>query len=111
MIYEHGSVVGRLAIHSLNVLPSPDGKRIAVQDNHRIVMYDADGTLRWEVVNTLDRWMVWRGDDLIVNAQMSLFTLDPDTGAIKQRVCGWGFGLSALPHRDLTEGESFCDTR
>ena len=109
VVYNHGKEVVRLAnMPPGNLLPNSDGTRIAHYTGVRVAMYDLDGAERWAIAAPVNN-AVWRGDELVVSTAASAYTLDAETGAIKQRACGWSFGLSALPHRDINDGESICD--
>ena len=108
-IYEHGTLRSTLAGASGGVIvPSPDGSRIVVRDQ-RLRMYDAKQALRWTIAAPLVTGVTWHGDRLVANAYTSAVELDVETGAIKQRACGWGFSLDALPPRENPEHESMCD--
>src|SRR4029078_7870266 len=110
VVYEHGVMRGMLAnVGDAPILPSPDGSHIAVRDQ-RVRMYGASYAVAWTIAAPLVTGLAWHGERLVANAYTSAVELDVETGAIKQRACGWGFSLSALPHRDNREDhESMCD--
>jgi hypothetical protein len=90
------------------VAPHPSGAYIAVRGGQAIALYDAAGTLRWRIPAPLARQVAWLGDDLVVDYGAGLGKIDAASGALIQRVCGWSFGLGALPDSEPNQ-DSICD--
>lgn len=95
-------------VGSVSVAPHPSGAYIATWGNQRISLYD-HGSERWTVAAPLVERVVWLGDDLIAEYEGGMGKIDAATGALMDRVCGWSFGLSALPGNDPVAGDSICD--
>jgi hypothetical protein len=110
--YRHGIEVLRIADHrSSRLRVHPAGTYIALQTDGTLRLYDSAGGLRWETVAPLVQDFAWLGDDLVVDYVGGVGKIDAGSGALIKRVCGWSFGLGALPINDLLAGESICDAQ
>jgi hypothetical protein len=113
VVYRDGLEVARITTigDARGVAPKPDGTYIAVYGDQRIRLYDATGTLVWQIAAPLAQRIAWLGDDLIVDYAGGIGKIDAATGALIKRTCGWTFGLSALSTNDVLAGDSICDAQ
>jgi hypothetical protein len=110
VVYRAGLEVRRIEnVGSAGVAPHPSGTYVAAYGDQRIRMYDAAGTVRWEIAAPLAQRIEWLGGDLVVDFAGGLGKIDAATGALIQRSCGWTFGYYALSTNDVSAGESICD--
>jgi hypothetical protein len=108
-IFERGAEVGRLPLtSSAAVVPEPTGERVAVLSATRLEVYDGDRRLWSRDVTT--GWSVeWLTDGALALATATAIErLDPATGEVRVRRCGWRFGLSSSPLPAAPIGEPAC---
>ena len=92
-VYDKNVKVRELLLPGVPQL-SPDGRRLAVQKQGRLSVYDAAGQRLWMQAATRGT-VVWAAGSqhVYVAAPGGLITFDANTGAATTR-CGWNFGLS-----------------
>ena len=112
-VVRHGIVIAKLAgAAPLALRPSPDGATVAGLGSQRIALYSTTGTLRWQAAAWGATDVLWALDGaLIARYAGALATLDPTTGELAQRQCGWGFGLAETPFETSTTTPNVCDAR
>ena len=104
-----GAEVGQLALAKAGgAFPDATGDRVAVVHRNTVELF-AGGKLAWsQDVATV--WSVaWLSDGaLAVVTTAGIERLDPATGAVAARRCGWGFGLSTTAPPPMTQLEPMC---
>ncbi len=100
--FDAGDVTQLRTLHDLThiadltplVRASPDGQRIVSFANNRVTLRDASGQTRWTIALPGVTAVVWseRGD--LVALANGLVRIDVETGALRERRCGWLFELS-----------------
>ena len=111
VVYTHGKPGARLAgMTGLTLRPNADGSQIAAFGPARVALFAGDGTQRWDTAQWSNSDVAWsaRGD-LLVAFAAAVATVDLATGALVERRCGWGFGLSDSPHEAGRGAASICD--
>ena len=110
-VYRHGTTVAMLAglaDHSLR--PSQDGRLVAAVGTQRIVLASTDGTVRWQTAAWGATDVVWLpGGELAARYSGALAKLDPFTGELLERQCGWAFGLQETPFETSASTPVVCD--
>lgn len=98
-------------VAALTLRPSADGSQIAAFDSPRLVMLTGTGQVRWDTAAWSGAGLDWTsGGELVVQFPTGVAKIDLETGAIADRRCGWGFGLSEQPLESGHSGPSICDT-
>ena len=111
VIYTHGKAGARLAGANKMILrPNADGSQIAAFAASRVALFSSDGKLRWDTAQWSNTDVAWtaRGD-LLVAFTSAVATVDLASGALLERRCGWGFGLSDQQHEAGGDAASICD--
>ncbi len=73
---------------------SPDGSQVAiVVGGGRITLRDGDGGERWAVALPGVVGVAWGGPGELIAFGSGLARIDVATGALRERRCGWDFGL------------------
>jgi hypothetical protein len=87
---------------------SPDGKWDAKADGARITLRDRSGHVKWVADAHGATEVAWRpnGELAIIGGGMA--TIDLATGALRDRQCGWDFGLANEPTQERQLG-SLCE--
>jgi len=111
-VYRHGLPVTRLVGAAEQTLrPSDDGTQIAVLGGARIALYSTTtGAVVWQTA-------AWGATDVGWTPMAQLFArfpgalakLDPETGALVDRQCGWAFGISETPFETSANAPVVCD--
>ncbi|HEX7840402.1 MAG TPA: hypothetical protein VF469_23145 [Kofleriaceae bacterium] len=98
-------------VAALTLRPSADGSRIAAFGSPRLVMLTGTGQVRWDTAAWSGAGLDWTSaGELVVQFPTGIARIDLETGAIADRRCGWGFGLSDQPLEIGHNGPSICDT-
>jgi hypothetical protein len=110
-IYRHGVTVAMLAGMADHALrPSQDGKLVAAVGTQRIVLASTDGKLRWQTAAWGATDVAWLpGGELAARYPGALVKLDPLTGQLQERQCGWAFGLQVTPFETSSSAPVACD--
>ena len=110
-VFARDRQVARLpGVAELSLRPSPDGARIAAFHSPRLVMLTAAGAVRWDIAQWSGAEVGWTAaGELVVQFPSGLARIDVETGAIAERRCGWGFGLSEQMFEAGQSGPSICD--
>jgi len=111
VVYTHGTAGARLpGVAALTLRPNADGSRIAAFGTPRIVLLTGAGAIRWDAAqwNSVDVDWTLAGE-LLVQFPSAVAKLDLATGALADRQCGWGFGLSDQAIDIGRSGPSICD--
>jgi len=114
VIYTRGQAGARLVGIAENsatiVRPNADGSQIAVFLTPRLVLFAADGTQRWDAAHWSSADVTWSASGaLLVAFRAAVATVDLSTGALRQRRCGWGFGLAERVPDAGSGAASICD--
>jgi hypothetical protein len=111
VIYTRGERGARLAgMGELSVRPNADGSLIAAFEAPRLALLGADGVARWDTAHWSGTEVGWTaGGELLVAFVAAVGRVDLATGALAERRCGWGFGLSDQPHETGRGEASICD--
>ena len=101
----------RFAVHGRAVIrPSPDGASLLVLGDNRIRMIDvATGIERWMLPAPSAVDVDWIDNTPYTRLVGGITALDPITGKITGRACGWMFGLSPTPFDSPNDTHSACD--
>lgn len=113
-VYRHGAMTGTLRGVAGSMLhPSPDGTQIAAFGASRIALLAVTaGTAPrvWEAAAWGASDVEWTpGGELFARFPGALAKLDPRTGALAERQCGWAFGLSDTPFETSANTPIVCD--
>jgi hypothetical protein len=111
VVYTHGTAGARLpGVAALTLRPNADGSRIAAFGTPRIVLLTSAGAIRWDAAqwNSVDVDWTLAGE-LLVQFPSAVAKLDLATGALADRQCGWGFGLSDQAIEIGRSGPTICD--
>jgi hypothetical protein len=110
VVYTRGVAGARLsAVAGLVLKPSADGSRIAAFASPRLVLLTATGQVRWDSAQWSGGDVDWTSTgDLVVQFPSGIARIDLETGAMAERRCGWGFGVSDQ-QLDGGSGASICD--
>jgi hypothetical protein len=85
--------------------PSPDGKLVAeVRSDGRMTLQNAAGEEQWMVFAAGATDVAWTKAGQLFAFGSGIARLDLATGALRERQCGWQFGL--WPERPLASGTS-----
>lgn len=111
VVYVHGTAGVRLpGVAALTLRPNADGSRIAAFQTPRIVMLSSAGTVHWDVAQWNSAGVEWTSaGELLVQFSSAVAKVDLETGALAERRCGWGFGLSDQVTDLGRGGPSVCD--
>jgi hypothetical protein len=92
--------------------PSPDGKYVAVLDDARVTLFASDGHRRWDTAawGATDADWTPRGT-LYARFTGALARIEVETGALVERQCGWGFGISPTAAENPANAPSVCDVQ
>ena len=91
------------------VAPSPDASQVLVAGDDRITLAGSDGRTRWTVVRRGVVDLGWVVGEPFARFGAGLAKLDPRTGGLRDRVCGWQFGLGPKPPEGSGNSASVCD--
>ncbi|MEO8548869.1 MAG: hypothetical protein ABI678_02825 [Kofleriaceae bacterium] len=91
------------------VAPSPDASQILVAGDDRIILVRADGRPRWSVARRGVVDLGWVEGEPVARFGAGLAKLDPRTGELRERVCGWQFALAAQAPDSAGNSASVCD--
>jgi hypothetical protein len=111
VVYVHGDAQARLpGVAALTLRPSADGSQIAAFGTPRIVLLTGAGRIRWDAAqwNSVDIGWTAAGE-LLVQFPSAVARLDLETGALADRRCGWGFGLSDQMIEIGQSAPTICD--
>jgi hypothetical protein len=80
-----------------------------VLGDNRIRMLEVDAHQRWMIPATAALDIGWIDGEPFARFVAGLAKLDPANGALLERVCGWGFGLSPTAFEAGGDNQSVCD--
>jgi hypothetical protein len=111
VVYVHGEAGARLpGVAALTLRPNADGSRIAAFQSPRIAMLTSAGQILWDTAQWNSADLDWTATgELLVQFPSAVARLDLETGALADRRCGWGFGLSDQPLEIPRGGPTVCD--
>ena len=93
-----------------SIRPSPDGKHVAVFEHGTITLYAIDGALQWRIAAWGASGVDWlAGGGLVVRFPSALARIELATGALRERQCGWAFGIGSTPRESSSSTTSVCD--
>jgi len=111
VVYIHGAAGPRLpGVAALTLRPDADGSQIAAFGTPRIVLLSSTGAIRWDTAQWNSADVAWTSaGELLVQFPSAVAKLDVATGALTDRKCGWGFGVSDQMIDLGQSGPSICD--
>jgi hypothetical protein len=111
VVYRHGMATAKLAgLATAALHPSDDGTRVAAFGSARISLSTSGGALLWQTAAWGASDIGWTpGGALFARFPGALAKLDPETGALTERQCGWAFGLSVTPFETSANAPIVCD--
>lgn len=111
VVYVHGAAGPRLlGVAALVLHPNADGSQIAAFATPRIVLLSSTGAVRWDAAQWNSADVAWTAaGELLVQFPSAVAKLDLATGALAERTCGWGFGLSDQMIELGQSGPTICD--
>jgi hypothetical protein len=110
-VYVGGEAKAQLAgAQTARLRASPDGKHAIAVENGRLTLYATEGKKLWETAAWGSSDVDWTpAGVLYARFPHALARIDTTTGALAERQCGWGFGISATPREGSTSAPSVCD--
>lgn len=91
------------------IAPNPEATAVLVLGDNRMVLMDSDGHVRWSVAMTGVVDTGWVEGQPYVRFGSGLATVDVRTGALRERRCGWQFGLVTTKLERSGNAVSVCD--
>lgn len=110
-VYEHGlSKAVLVGAQAARLRASPDGTHVAAIDGGRLVLYTPAGKQLWETA-------AWGASDidwtptgvLFARFPSALARIEPATGRLVERQCGWAFGITTSQRDGSSAAPSVCD--
>ncbi|MBL0213795.1 MAG: hypothetical protein IPQ07_07925 [Myxococcales bacterium] len=113
-VYRHGEVISKLVGVADDALrPSDDGSRVAAFGTARISLYavvPGVATRLWQAAAWGASDIGWTpSGELFARFAGALAKLDPITGDLTDRQCGWAFGISETPFETSANAPIVCD--
>ncbi len=113
-VYRHGEVISKLVGVADDALrPSDDGARVAALGTARISLFavvPGVAIRQWEAAAWGASEIGWTpSGELFARFAGALAKLDPITGALTERQCGWAFGISETPFETSANAPIVCD--
>lgn len=115
-VYVGGERRAELAgAHAARLRPSPDGKHVAAVEDNRVTLFsiepgNIDGQRRWETVAWGSTDVDWTPRGILyARFPHALARIEVETGALVERQCGWGFGISTTSTQTTSNAPSVCD--
>jgi hypothetical protein len=100
----HFTQLGRAVVR-----PSPDATQVLVLGDNRIRLLDLEAKQRWLIPAATAIDVGWVDGEPFARFAAGLAKLDPTTGTLLDRVCGWSFGLSPTAFDTTGDNQSVCD--
>jgi hypothetical protein len=112
-IYVGGERRAELAglVAASKLRPSPDGKYVAAVDENRVTLFEIDGKRKWDTATWGSTDVDWTPKGILyARFPGALARIEVETGALVERQCGWGFGISStMTENAATNAPSVCD--
>jgi hypothetical protein len=111
VVYARGTQFARLAgIGGMTLRPSPDAMHVAAFRDGKVRLLAVDGQVLWDVALWGSADVDWTASgELIARYKAALARLDRATGALRERQCGWSFGIADTPFELGADLPSVCD--
>ena len=111
VVYTRGTQFARLpGIGGMALRPSPDATHVAAFRDSRVRMLSIEGRVAWQVALWGSADIDWSsGGELIARFPTGLAKLDRATGALRERQCGWSFGIADQPFEHGADMPMVCD--
>jgi hypothetical protein len=111
VVYTRGVAGARLpGVGALELRPSGDGSLIAAFRAPRLVLLDADGSVRWDTAHWGIAEVGWLATgELIARLPSAIARVELATGGLAERRCGLAFGVSEQPFEDGRAEASVCE--
>ena len=111
VVYTRGTLFARLSgLGGMQLHPSPDATHVAGFRDGKARLVAVDGKVMWDVALWGSAELAWTTTgELIVRYGAALAKLDRATGTLRERQCGWGFGIADQPFADGTDLSMVCD--
>ena len=109
-VFRDGKRTGTLpADGPVSVWPDRTGARIVEISTHAVSLLTGDGKRVWTKQVEHATEALWTSDGgLALVTAAGIARLDVATGAVAAARCGWGFGLTAVPHAPPPHVEPVC---
>jgi hypothetical protein len=91
------------------IAPNLEATAVVVLGDNRMTLMDSDGHVRWSVAVTGAVDAGWVDGQPYVRFGSGLATVDVRTGALRERRCGWQFGLVTTKLERSGNAVSVCD--
>lgn len=110
-VYEHGMSKARLVgAQAARLRASPDGKHVVAIDGGRLVLFTPAGEQLWATAAWGASDVDWTPSGvLFARFPQALARIEPATGRLVERQCGWGFGIATTLRGDSGAAPSVCD--
>ena len=103
-------LVAKLALAGRPVIaPNPEATAAIVLGDHRMILMESDGHVRWSVPIESAVDAGWTEGVPFVRFAAGMATVDPRTGALRDRRCGWKFALVTTKIDNPGNAASVCD--
>jgi len=103
-------LVAKLALAGRPVIaPNPEATAAIVLGDHRMILMESDGHVRWSVPIEGAVVAGWTEGVPFVRFAAGMATVDPRTGALRDRRCGWKFALVTTKIDNPGNAASVCD--
>lgn len=91
------------------IAPNPEATAVLVLGDNRMILMDVNGRVRWSVAMSGAVDAGWVDGQPFVRFGSGLATVDVRTGALRERRCGWQFGLVTTKLERSGNAVSVCD--
>ena len=103
-------LVAKLALAGRPVIaPNPEATAAIVLGDHRMILMESDGHVRWSVPIESAVDAGWTEGVPFVRFAAGMATVDARTGALRDRRCGWKFALVTTKIDSPGNAASVCD--
>src|SRR3569833_416417 len=103
-------LVAKLALAGRPVIaPNPEATAAIVLGDHRMILIESDGHVRWSVPIESAVDAGWTEGVPFVRFAAGMATVDARTGALRARRCGWKFALVTTKIDSPGNAASVCD--
>jgi hypothetical protein len=102
--------IAKLALAGRPVIaPNSEATAALILGDNHMIMIESDGRVRWSVpmIGAIDAG--WVEGEPFVRFGSGLATIDARTGAVRERRCGWQFGLVTNKIESSGNAVSVCD--
>ncbi len=99
VVHARGTQFARLAgLGGMALRPSPDARHVTAFRDQKVRLLTVEGGVVWDVALWGSADIDWTsGGELIARFPAGLARLDRATGTLRERQCGWSFGIADKP--------------